>query len=137
MMMQITRYIATYLCQHYTLMFLMNQTIKYILLFVFVVKFACIYTFLTYSVANNPWVSTFITASWAMIFILENMEQNRIIDNLEMDLEKSKQMTQITMLHKINELQMEVACLREKIRVKELKKHQRQAMLRFDSCHSL
>ena len=137
MMMQIQWYTATYLFLHYRIMFPVNQAIKYILLLVFVVNFACIYTFLTYIVANNPWMSTFITASWAMIFILENMEQNRIINNLEMDLEKSKHTTQITMLPKLNELQMEVACLREKMRVKELKKHRRQAMCRFESSHSL
>ena len=115
----------------------MNLTIKYILLFVFVVNFACIYTFLAYSVVNNPWMSTFITASWAMIFILENMEQNKVLHELELELEKTKQMTQIPLLPKMNDLQMEVTYMKEIMQRKLHTAHKRQAVHTLVKCNSI
>jgi hypothetical protein len=115
----------------------MNQTIKYILLFVFVVNFASVYTFLAYSVVNNPWMSTFITASWAMIFILENMEQNRVINDLEFELERTKQMTQITLIPKIHNLQSKVSCMEEIMHGQRPTKHKKGSGDILDKCKSL
>jgi hypothetical protein len=136
MMMPNRRYTATYLFQNYKMMFFMNHIIKYILLFVFVVNFACIYTILAYSLVNNPWMSTFITASWAMIFILENIEQHRVINELECELEKTKQMTQITQLPKLNDLQKQVSYMKAIMSENIYTTHKRQSVHILSKCKS-
>lgn len=105
---------------------------RYALLCCFILSFSTLYTFTVYSVANNPWVSTFITAAGAVLFVLENMELNRVVREMEGELESTKKNTQIALIPTLNDLQDDVKQLKACIAaqtctdgIKKLKRHGR------------
>jgi hypothetical protein len=85
--------------------------LHYLTLLGFILCFASLYTLAAYYIASNPWVSTFITAAGGVVFILENMELNRILIDQETELKLAKHTTQITLIPKINELNSEIKYL--------------------------
>ena len=85
---------------------------KYALLCAFVLTFSLVYTLMAYCVTNNPWVSTFVTAAGALIFVLENMELNKTIHELEQEIYTLRISSNFTYIPKINELQNEIKQLK-------------------------
>jgi hypothetical protein len=85
---------------------------RYPLLLLFITFFASIYTFILYSITNNPWASVFLTSAAAIIFILENMDLHTKLEESNNEIEIIKKTSQLTMMPKLNELQNEIKLIK-------------------------
>jgi hypothetical protein len=91
---------------HYHCM--MINPFAYFILFVFIASCASAFAYIMSTIIHDKWTSVFIPSMGCILFMLENIELNKILDLQEIEIRVLRETSQATILQKTNEFKSEI-----------------------------